>query len=303
VISQKKLSTYAWVLVYYTLFVIVWGAWVRISHSGDGCGKSWPLCDGVLFPKDAEAKTWIEYFHRLTSGIYGLVVIHLFYLNQKFFPTKTLQRVFGFSTLILMIIEAALGAALVLKGLVGENATIFRLVVMTLHQINSLLLVGSTVALAWVTAKDPIYQWDLKKLFLHRGLLFLFIFIPATGAWAALSNTLFPSTDLLQGLADDFSSDSPWILKLRILHPLLATGFCIYWSYFFWNQSEETQDPKVKKSSQYLAAFFVAALGFGALTLISLSPVWMKLVHLIMAQLLWILLTSYVMTSLLSTKR
>lgn len=301
--TSQSLSRYAWILVYYTVLVIIWGAWVRISHSGDGCGKSWPLCDGALFPKSAESKTWIEYFHRLTSGLYGIIVIHIYYLIRNNFPLHTLQRLFGLSTLILMFIEAALGAALVLKGLVGENATVFRLVVMTLHQVNSLLLVGSTVALATSLSKPAIYQWNLKNLFLHNGLLFLFILIPATGAWAALSNTLFPSTDLLQGLADDLSSDSPWILKLRIIHPLLAAGFCLYWAYYFWNKSEDTHDTHLKKSSLYLAGFFVVALLFGVLTLVSLSPVWMKLVHLSLAQLLWIALMNYVMTSLLSTSR
>lgn len=301
--SQKNLSRYAWVLVYYTLFVIVWGAWVRISHSGDGCGNSWPLCDGALFPKEAETKTWIEYFHRLTSGFYGIVVMHLFYLTRKYFPPASQQRTWGLATLILMLIEAGLGAALVLKGLVGENATVFRLIVMTLHQVNSLLLVGSTVGLALVTAKPAIFQVDWKKLFLHRGLLLVFILIPATGAWAALSNTLFPSTDLIQGLTDDLSPNSPWILKLRFFHPTIAASLCIYWSYFFWNKSEDTEDLEAKKSSQFLAVFFVVALVFGMLTLLNLSPVWMKLVHLTLAQLLWIALTRYVITSLLSTKR
>lgn len=299
----RALTRYAWILVYYTLLVIIWGAWVRVSHSGDGCGKSWPLCEGALFPNSAESKTWIEYFHRLTSGFYGIIVIHLFYLVRKQFPKNSLQSLLGFSTLILMFIEAALGAALVLKGLVGENATLFRLFAMTLHQVNSLLLVGSTVALACSLSRQAVLSWDLKKLFLHRGLLVLFILIPATGAWAALSNTLFPSADLLQGLADDLSSDSPWILKLRVIHPLIASGFCIYWAYFFWNQSEEAENKDLKKSSLYLASFFVVAFLFGALTLLSLSPVWMKLVHLTLAQLLWIALMNYVMTSLLSTSR
>jgi cytochrome c oxidase assembly protein subunit 15 len=87
--------------------------------------------------------------------------------------------------------------------------------------------------------------------------LFLFILIPATGAWAALSNTLFPSADLLQGLADDLSSSGPWILKLRIIHPLMASAFCIYWAYFFWNQSESSENKETKKSSLFLAGFFV----------------------------------------------
>ncbi|MFN9068553.1 MAG: COX15/CtaA family protein, partial [Bdellovibrionales bacterium] len=211
---MKRLS---WALVIYTILVILWGAWVRISHSGDGCGQSWPLCDGALFPKDSSSEVWIEYFHRLTSGLYGLFVVGLYLLIRKKFPPHSAQRFAGLATLILTVIEAGLGAALVLKGLVGENATIYRLVVMSLHQINSLLLVGSTVITALLVAEKSDVRPHWKGLFLHKGFLLIFMIIPATGAWAALSNTLFPSQHLLQGLAEDFASDSPWILRLRIL--------------------------------------------------------------------------------------
>lgn len=287
---MKKLS---WSLVLYTVFVIIWGAWVRISHSGDGCGQSWPLCEGALFPKSLESEVWIEYFHRLTSGLYGIFVIALFFIVRKKHSPRTAQRTAALATLILMIIEAGLGAALVLKGLVGENATIYRLVVMSLHQINSLLLVGSTVVLALLCSTPSIFQIYWRKLLLHRGLLVVFMLIPATGAWAALSNTLFPSEHLLAGLADDFDPESPWILKLRILHPILASVFALFWAYYFW----------LRPKGQALALGFASTFLIGLITLLSLSPVLMKFLHLLMSQVLWILLVRYVMTSLLSTSR
>jgi cytochrome c oxidase assembly protein subunit 15 len=294
----KKLCGF---LLYYTVFVIVWGAWVRISHSGDGCGKSWPLCEGALFPKTLESEVWIEYFHRLTSGLYGLFVLFILILVYRNFGKDSIVRRAALTTFVLMMIEAALGAALVLKGLVGSNATLYRLVVMTLHQINSLLLVGSTVVLYSLLKKSD--NFSFKKLVSHRGLLLIFILIPATGAWAALSNTLFPSEGIVQGLMADFDLSSPWILKLRVVHPILATIFALYWSYYFYNLSIDSEDPNLKSSSRNLSIFLVVSFLFGGLTLLSLSPVWMKLVHLTLAQGLWIFMVHYVMTSLLSTKR
>lgn len=318
-------------LVVYTILVIVWGAWVRISHSGDGCGSHWPLCDGALIPTENDQKTWVEYTHRLTSGLYGIFVSALYILSFRVFPKNSFGRKVAFSTFLLMVIEALLGAALVLKGLVGENATLFRLVVMTLHQINSLLLVGSTVVLSFVSSKSEeptpqrngegelklamsdtpstahalkaiVFTANWRNLFQSAPSLLLFIMIPATGAWAALANTLFPSSSLQAGILQDLAGAAPWILRLRVVHPILALGLGLYLVFFFFQKSEKTSGDRSKASLQ-LAAVLAVALLFGILTLLFLSPVWMKLVHLILAQITWVFLVRYAMISLLSTSR
>lgn len=300
--SHSQFSRFSWALVLYTVFVIIWGAWVRISHSGDGCGNHWPLCEGSFIPTEAETKTWIEYLHRLTSGFYGIFVAVLTVWAFRLFPRKSAQRQIAITTFILMIIEAGLGAALVLKGLVGENATIFRLFVMTFHQINSLLLVGATVILAIFTGRESFsFQW--KSLFRSKWTWILFMLIPATGAWAALANTLFPSLNLTEGLLKDFATGSPWILRLRVAHPLLALSLGSFLAHHFYRESERATDPYLKSWALRVSAVFATALIFGILTLLSLSPVWMKLIHLTLAQGLWITLSGYVITSLLSTKR
>lgn len=303
--SIKIFHKLCWFLVVYTVLVIVWGAWVRISHSGDGCGNNWPLCDGVYIPNELDQKTLIEYFHRLTSGFYGIFVSGLMIAAFRIFPRKTAARRVALTSFFLMIVEALLGAALVLKGLVGENATIFRVVVMTLHQLNSLLLTGSTVALALATR--PAYspetlQFSWKKLFTSGSNLAIFMLLPATGAWAALANTLFPSQNLQEGLVKDLTPHTPWILKLRVIHPILALAIGFYLVYFFFKKSEGTRGDESKANLQ-VAGILSFALVFGVLTLLFLSPVWMKLVHLTLAQLVWISLVNYVMISLLSTKR
>ncbi len=294
-----------WALVVYTVFVIIWGAWVRISHSGDGCGNHWPLCDGAFIPTDANHKTWTEYFHRVTSGLYGIFVFGLFIAALRIFPKKTAVRQAALVTLILTIIEALLGAALVLKGLVGENATIFRLVVMTLHQVNSLLLTGGTVTLALISTprySPHILLINWKIFFTQTYTWLLFMIIPATGAWAALANTLFPSEHLQDGLEKDLSGDSPWILKLRVAHPLLALSIGFYLVFHFFKKSEKTKGD-LSKASLLVAGSLSVAMIFGILTLLFLSPIWMKLVHLTIALLVWISVVNYVMISLLSTKR
>jgi cytochrome c oxidase assembly protein subunit 15 len=293
-------------LIFYTVAVIIWGAWVRISHSGDGCGNHWPLCEGALFPQTADSKTWVEYTHRLTSGLYGVGVALLYLWSFRRFSPGSIGRRVALSTFILMIVEALLGAALVLKGLVGENATLFRLVVMTFHQINSLLLVGSTVILNFVA--KPLNEAEAQHLRasqLTNSLrkFLLFFLIPATGSWAALANTLFPSQSLQEGILKDLQGDGPWIFRLRIFHPILAIGIGWVLVISFIRISERSKDSRLSKAALELSGAFFVALAFGFLTLLFLSPIWMKLVHLSLALGLWILLVRYAMISLLSTSR
>lgn len=300
-----KFHKLLWILVAYTVLVIIWGAWVRISHSGDGCGQHWPLCEGAFIPDTENHKTWIEYFHRLSSGLYGIFVGILFVVAIRRFRKGTAARQIAFATFFLMIVEALLGAALVVRGLVGENATVYRVVMMTLHQMNSLFLVASTVLWAQLThpKRNPeTLRISWRELLLSGYNSVIFMFIPTTGAWAALANTLFPSRSLTDGIAKDFMPGTPWILKLRIVHPILALSIGGYLVHYFFKKSETTDEDQSRAALQVAGALSVALI-FGMLTLLFLSPVWMKLVHLTIAQCLWITLVSYTITSLLSTSR
>ena len=136
----SKVLFYFWL---YTLAVILWGAWVRISHSGDGCGNHWPLCSGDLIPNFSQTKTWIEYTHRLMTGLYGVVVVLIFFKIKKNISDTFIKKL-GWWFLGLMISEALLGALLVKGELVTTNDSISRLIVMIFHQLNSFLLTGTT---------------------------------------------------------------------------------------------------------------------------------------------------------------
>jgi cytochrome c oxidase assembly protein subunit 15 len=260
--TQKLLLAF-WV---YTLIVIFWGAWVRISHSGDGCGDHWPLCTGELIPDLTQKKTFIEYFHRLMTGAYGLIVIFIFFKLRK--HTSQLVKNLNVALLILMITEALIGALLVKLNLVTMNDSYMRLVFMILHQLNSFMLTGATYLL--FKAINPEFTFKPSKK------LLLFLVVSVSGAIAALSVTLFPSISLLQGIIDDFSHDSHIFIKLRVVHPFLAStvmsGFMIW--LFMKNQT--------RFALEILLAMFV-----GVITLVTLSPVALKIAHLGLAHVLW----------------
>ena len=63
------LRRFAWAVLAYFIAVILWGALVRATGSGAGCGDHWPLCNGTVVQHSPRTDTLIEFTHRVTSGI------------------------------------------------------------------------------------------------------------------------------------------------------------------------------------------------------------------------------------------
>jgi cytochrome c oxidase assembly protein subunit 15 len=301
--SRHSFSVLLKWLIFYTLLVIIWGAWVRISHSGDGCGDTWPLCHGQIIPEAERGKTWVEYFHRLTSGLFGLVIIYMYFQSRKLFEPGFLVRRWAGISLLFTITEALLGAKLVIFQLVGTNDTPFRAFAMSLHLINSLLLTASIFLTydfskhsQWqrVIPKNPIPFSTLRWTIL---LLILFGILGVSGAIAALANTLYPSESLVSGIFDDFSKDSHFLVRLRTFHPLLGIliggGLCLFAKFV----SDEKSSLLEQKNRGYLVSLMAGStVVVGLITLFTLSPIPLKVVHLMMAHLVWLSLVAWLRT-------
>ncbi|HZG51415.1 MAG TPA: COX15/CtaA family protein, partial [Pyrinomonadaceae bacterium] len=145
----NRLAVYAWLVVAANLFVIVWGAYVRASFSGDGCGSHWPLCNGEVLPTTGLLKTVIELTHRLTSGVALLLVVGLVWRARRLFPRGHRVRRGAFWSLVFILIEALIGAALVKFELVAGNASVARAFVMSLHLVNTFVLLGVLSLTSW----------------------------------------------------------------------------------------------------------------------------------------------------------
>lgn len=301
--QDKKIQSFKkWslVLLAYAIFVIVWGAWVRISQSGDGCGDHWPLCQGTLIPSSlisnataefsTKAKLIVEFTHRLTSGLFGIAVMVQFYFAKKYFDQNHLARKWAKRALVFMFIEALLGAALVKLALVTKNDSALRTVMISLHLLNSLALTGS-LALTWdyssthdFTTNLLMKRWHL----LNKILPVCFILIGVSGAIAALASTLFPSESLIEGLQKDFAPNVHHLIRLRILHPIsgVLIGGLLALTASILMQTEADSESK-SRAKKFIAAVIIGIV-FGAITLVTHAPIWMKLVHLAIAHGIWI---------------
>jgi Uncharacterized protein required for cytochrome oxidase assembly len=292
--KRSHFQKFALGLLLYTILVIVWGAWVRISHSGDGCGDTWPLCHGQLIPEAERGKTWVEYTHRLMSGLYGLIVIYFYYVAHKLYPKGAFAKKAALFSLIFMITEAALGAKLVLFGLVASNDTPYRAFVMALHQLNSFLLTGA-VALTFVSAlSDDGKLAQTNKAWYVRFFPWIIILLGVTGAWASLSNSLFPADSLFQGLKDDLDSGSHFLVRLRIIHPILALTFGGSLSLFFWMKSQSAKSFQLQRRSFHMSLLLFVGILFGIATLMLHAPTWMKIGHLTLAHSIWVTLLMWI---------
>ncbi|MCS6838213.1 MAG: COX15/CtaA family protein, partial [Bdellovibrionaceae bacterium] len=235
--SLNRISKFSFWLIVYTVLVILWGAWVRISHSGDGCGDSWPLCQGALLPETLQSqKTWVEFVHRIMSGIYGILVI-IFWIYARSLRDLAPRLYFWAKwSLFFTVTEALLGAKLVVFGLVAQNDSPWRLFSMALHLLNSMTLVfcltKAYLRTCWIGSELPTVS--NKPTISFEVTLVPLILIVLTGVIAALSNTLFPSHDFWQALRDDFSAESHYLIRLRILHPLAGLGLGILLVAYLW---------------------------------------------------------------------
>jgi cytochrome c oxidase assembly protein subunit 15 len=301
---MTRFQKWTQILVIYTIVVILWGAWVRISHSGDGCGDTWPLCHGQMIPAAQQNKTWVEYAHRLMSGLFGFLVLGLFFWARRVFPKGSMARRWAALSLFFTITEALLGAKLVLFKLVTDNDTPYRAFVMGLHLVNSLMLTGSLALTAdlssareWKRKLSSPWTFEgLKPKRISSGLMISFLLIAITGAIAALASTLFPSHSLLEGLQADWDESSHYLIRLRGLHPLFGLLFGGSMALTAWLsiQLQKPEEIELKKRSRFLAVAIGCGIAAGLATLFLLSPVWLKLTHLALAHTIWICLALWI---------
>jgi heme a synthase len=295
---QLTFERYAFGLLLYTVLVILWGAWVRISRSGAGCGEHWPLCNGELIPGTAVPATLIEFSHRLSTGLYGILVVVLVLGAFRRFPQTSPSarsvRKAAIAVAFFTLLEAWIGARLVLSGWVADDTSLYRATFMALHQINSMLLSGS-VFLVWnysrletgATSKGSLTRFVLSPRGRSSVLLLSFVLLVSmAGAVASLAGTLFPSETLLDGIQKDFADTAHPVLRYRIWHPLLALTLGTTLAAVFW-PNPKLHSAEVVRARITFLVLTATTIGFGSLTLLLLSPVWMKLAHLSLAHVTW----------------
>src|SRR5260370_26685643 len=141
--TPKALVRYAWAVVWYNTLVILWGALVRATGSGAGCGNHWPLCNGQVIPLSPRVDTVIEFTHRCMTGGAGFVVLGLLLWTFRATVKGQAARGLAVASMVLLLNEALLGALLVKLGYVTGNQSIGRVILLSIHLSNTLLLLAA----------------------------------------------------------------------------------------------------------------------------------------------------------------
>jgi cytochrome c oxidase assembly protein subunit 15 len=278
-------------VVAYNVLVILWGALVRATGSGAGCGNHWPLCNGQVIPLSPRVDTIIEFTHRCMTGGSTFLVLGLLLWTFRGTVKGQAARVLAVTSMVLLLNEAFLGALLVKLGYVTGNQSMGRVIVLSIHLSNTLLLLAALTLTARLLETGQLWRElrvrGVRKVWALLGLAATLV-VGVSGSLAALGDTLFPASSLRGAFAQDFAASSPWLLRLRGVHPISAViaGIFVLW---LVGQARRV-------GAGRLTTTVVALLGFqfalGLADVLLLAPVWMQIVHLLGADLYWIALVA-----------
>lgn len=276
-----KLISYTKLGIVLSILSILAGAFVRATGSGDGCGSTWPTCKGKIIPQLSDTSEVIEFSHRSVSGILLIVTLIIFIKSRNMSKGSIVRTTVNFLTFFVLF-EAAIGAVIVLYEWVGLNSSLPRIIAVPIHLVNTFGLLACYAILYKVLLnnfKNIKQLWDRRFVFIA----FLFLLSGATGSITALADVLFPSASFYEGLMEDFDRTSELLTRLRILHPMVATGLSVA---LIIESRKVQKDYKIDVKFFQILVFIAVILG--VLNVLSNILLLLSILHLAIADLLWI---------------
>jgi len=286
-VSKHNFRRIAWATLIATLAVILWGAFVRASGSGAGCGSHWPLCNGEVVPRPKSIKTVIEFTHRITSGASLIMTIVQLIAAYRVFPKKHAVRTAAAASMFFMVTEAAVGAGLVLFEMVAENKSIARAYWMSAHLTNTFFLIACMALTVWFAYDKPVPRLRGPRVALVFTLCTGILLVGVAGAIVALGDTLFPARSLAEGLVADVTPGAHFLIRLRAIHPILAIFVGIATLSVSRALAHRDDDADVRRWTLLVNLAFASQVVIGVVNLLLLAPIAIQIVHLLFADLYW----------------
>jgi len=292
--------------------VIAGGSLVRATGSGDGCGDTWPRCQGSLFPLGGGTETTIEFAHRAATATLAVVLIWFAFRAWRDTPRgrpprwyrrpahalvawraptegRNLRRALGWVG-VFFLGEVIIGAVLVLARWVDQDASIGRVVLVPLHLVNTFLLLGAIALVVHVCHGGtwPRINRDRASNRIGLAIIGIMLVVGASGGLNALADTLFPPNTLLEGIRQELGPAAPLLVRLRALHPVIAIGGGLTVVVALRSPAFDAGG-LVRPLANAAAAIVAVEAAIGLVNVALLTPVEIQLVHLVVADVLWIL--------------
>jgi heme A synthase len=279
---MNRLVRFGWIVIGWNVVTIMLGALVRATHSGAGCGRSWPTCRGEVLPELGGATT-IEFIHRVASGISLVLVVSLLVIVWRSVDRPhPARRAVAWAGLA-VVAEALIGAAIVLYEWVADDSSIGRGIAVPLHLVNTFVLLAALTLTVWflqgggrLVARGKLLGWVIV------GGAAL-VAIAATGAVTALADTLFPSESIGEGLAAAARSTEHFLTRLRVVHPVLAVL-----AVSAAMVATRLLGEPVLRRVRAILTLGVVQMMLGIIVVFLGSPWWARQLHLLIADLIWI---------------
>jgi cytochrome c oxidase assembly protein subunit 15 len=193
----------------------------------------------------------------------------------------------------LIVVEALLGASLVLFGWVATDTSPARPWVVSVHLTNTFFLVAAvTLSAAWsawpeAAARAPWRRGVARLLALGAAATLV---VGVTGALSALGDTLYPSASSVGGTQPEGFASGSLLLGLRVVHPLVAIagGLLLVVAAVLVKRAHPT--PSVGRAAARLVAVVFLQLLLGMADAALATPVTVQVAHLMLASTCWIAL-------------
>ncbi len=253
-----------------TLGLIVFGAVVRVTDSGLGCGNDWPLCNGAVFPPLDNLAAWIEWLHRLFAlfiGLLGLVTLAVAWRTYRNRDDRVLAMTLAAA--VLFMVQSGLGALAVVMDLPPT--------VVTLHLGVAMLLLAALLAaavIAWHQPKTGCHADSVTALTYINAAFTLLIIL--TGALVRGSGATFACTEW--PLCDNGSLlplEQGQLALIHMIHRFAVGAQAIAVIILVWQVLRNRADALVRQIAVAAGCAYLLQMGTGAMFVISIaSPEW-----------------------------
>lgn len=283
--ARSRFRLYVWAVLGLTVAVIVSGDIVQATESGAGCGESWPRCDGSLIPAIGDAGTAVEFTHRMATTLLSLSFVGLVFGAWRYFGREhPVWRATLVATAFL-VAEILIGAALVLFGWVEDDASWGRVVADGLHVVNTFLLLAAVTIVASLAADRPLPRLRLSRRAdrLVLAAVAIVLLIAVTGTINSLADTLY----LSDSVDVDATPIAAILVTIRGVHPVVAVAGGVAIVYLTIRLTEllgEAAPRPISLVQVIIGLQFVV----GVLNILLLTPLETQVIHLILADALWI---------------
>ena len=285
--ANSGFATFAWIVLIYNLLVVGFGVFLRAAGLGDGCGENWPLCTGEKNPVKGSFATLIESTHRISTTLVGLFAIIMVVWAFRYFAKGHPAKKMAVGFLVMTLFEGLVGRHLVVKGLVTDKDTVERAMWMMAHVVSIFLLLGFNVGAALSTSGiRPIQFRNQGVVGWLLGLGFFGTFLlGVSGAISAFGHQVRPD---VEGLSERLQTGAFWASKLAIAHPIGSASIGLFMFLMCGLIQHLRPDPFVKNACRTVIGLLALQMGVGLLNIFMSAPIFMQMIHLVLADLNWI---------------